>query len=112
MKNRAKIIQFWIYDLRFWIYDFGFTILDFLIFTHQYFDYLCIINYNDMRKLMLILAAALCLSMTAVADQLEFVSEEDAQEAVKLLKKQKYVLLYCGCCAEGYDAKEIGRAHV
>ena len=59
-----------------------------------------------MRKLMLMLVAVLCLSMTAVADQLEYISEEDAQAAVKLLKKQKHVLLYCGCCAEGYDSKQ------
>jgi hypothetical protein len=59
-----------------------------------------------MRKLVFMLIAVLCLSMTAIADQLEFVSEQDAQNAVKLLKKQKYVLLYCGCCADGYDAKQ------
>ena len=47
-----------------------------------------------MRKLVFMLIAVLCLSMTAMADQLEYVSEQDAQNAVKLLKKQKYVLLY------------------
>ena len=59
-----------------------------------------------MRKLVFMLIAVLCLSMSAMADQLEYISEQDAQEAVKLLKKQKYVLLYCGCCADGYDAKQ------
>ena len=59
-----------------------------------------------MRKLMLMLVAVICLSMTAMADQLEYIYEQDAQEAVKLLKKQKYVLLYCGCCADDYDAKQ------
>ncbi|MBQ1605848.1 MAG: hypothetical protein II088_03460, partial [Bacteroidales bacterium] len=59
-----------------------------------------------MRKLVFMLIAVLCLSMTAMADQLEYVSEQDAQNAVKLLKKQKYVLLYCGCCADSYDAKQ------
>ena len=55
---------------------------------------------------MLMLVAVICLSMTAMADQLEYIYEQDAQEAVKLLKKQKYVLLYCGCCADDYDAKQ------
>ncbi len=59
-----------------------------------------------MKKLILLIGACLCLSFAAMADQLEYISEQDAQEAVKLLKKQKYVLLYCGCCADGYDAKQ------
>ena len=58
-----------------------------------------------MKRLILLIFAIVCLSMTAMADQLEYISEQDAQNAVKLLKKQKYVLLYCGCCADGYDAK-------
>lgn len=41
----------------------------------------------------------MCLSFAANADQLAYISQEDAAAAVKLISKQKYVLLYCGCCA-------------
>lgn len=51
-----------------------------------------------MKKALLLFLSALCLSMTAAADQLAWVSEEVAQQAVQLLEKQHAVLWYCGCC--------------
>ena len=40
-----------------------------------------------------------------MADDLQYMSEVQAKKTVELLQKQKYVLLYCSCCAEGYDTK-------
>ena len=37
-----------------------------------------------------------------MADQLAYMSEEQAKAAVELLQKQKYVLLYCPICDEQY----------
>ena len=51
-----------------------------------------------MKKLMLLIVACICMSFAAKADQLAYISENDARAAVELLQKQKYVLLYCGCC--------------
>lgn len=58
-----------------------------------------------MRKLILLIGACLCMSFAAMADQLEYMSEEQAKAAVKLLQKQKYVLLYCSNCPEDYNQK-------
>lgn len=58
-----------------------------------------------MRKLVLLFALCTCFFMTAMADDLQYMSESQAKKAVSLLQKQKYVLLYCSCCAEGYDSK-------
>lgn len=58
-----------------------------------------------MKKLVLLFVVVLCLSTGAMADQLAYVSEEDARAAVELLEKQKYVLLHCGCCDE--DAPKL-----
>ena len=35
----------------------------------------------------------------AFADQLAWLSKENAEKAVKLLKENKSVTLYCGCCS-------------
>ena len=51
-----------------------------------------------MKKSILLCLAALCLAMTAAADQLMWVSGEVARQAVQLLEKQHAVLLHCGCC--------------
>lgn len=52
-------------------------------------------------KKTVVLLAILFASIGAVkADQLEWVSEEEARDAAQLLLQQKYVLLYCGCCGE------------
>lgn len=47
-----------------------------------------------------VLIALFCvfLSASAFADQLAWISKLEAESAVKLLEKQKVVLLYCGCC--------------
>ena len=58
-----------------------------------------------MKKLVLLIIAFICISFSAVADQLEYMSLEQAKAAVKLLQKQKYVLLYCSNCAEDYTQK-------
>ena len=50
-----------------------------------------------MKKVLFILLCAF-FSLTAHADQLAWISKQDADTAVKYLEKQKYVLLYCGCC--------------
>lgn len=50
-----------------------------------------------MKKTLLIIIA-LFLSLSAFADQLQWLSKEDAQTAATFLQKQKVVLLYCGCC--------------
>lgn len=50
-----------------------------------------------MRKL--ILAIVLLLNVFFVqADQLAYLSKADAEKGADLLKKQKFVYLFCGCC--------------
>ncbi len=51
-----------------------------------------------MKKIFLLIVTILALGSFAKADQLWYISESEAQSAVSLLQKQKYVLLYCGCC--------------
>jgi hypothetical protein len=47
----------------------------------------------------IILAFGLIIScLTAKADQLAWISLEQAQEATEFLKKQKQVILWCACC--------------
>jgi len=62
-----------------------------------------------MKKIVFILFTCLCLSIAVKADDLQLMSESQAKAAVNLLQKQKYVLLYCSCCAEGYDSKTYVR---
>lgn len=49
-----------------------------------------------MKRILIALFCVL-LSANAFADQLIWVSKQEAESAVKLLKKQKVVLLHCGC---------------
>ena len=51
----------------------------------------------NMKRFVLVLICVL-FTMAAYADQLEWIFKEEAAEAVELLQKQDYVLLYCGCC--------------
>ena len=62
-----------------------------------------------MRKLVLLFALCTCFLMTAVADDLQYLTKAQAKQTVNLLKKQKYLLLYCSCCADGYDSKTYVR---
>ena len=51
-----------------------------------------------MKKLLLLLLLCTFISATASADQLAYLTKEQAETAVKFLKKQKRVMLFCGCC--------------
>jgi hypothetical protein len=56
-----------------------------------------ILKYPIMKQFIF----ALCLilsSIAAKADQLAWISLEQAQEATEYLKKQKQVILWCACC--------------
>lgn len=56
------------------------------------------INISKIMKKALLLIIALFFSLSAFADQLQWLSKKEAQTAVTFLQKQKVVLLYCGCC--------------
>jgi len=58
-----------------------------------------------MRRLFFLLVMCFCLSFSAMADDLLYMTESQAKAAVELLQKQKYVLLYCSCCAGDYNPK-------
>ena len=51
-----------------------------------------------MKKISLLILTLFCLSLSAHADQLAWISKQEAADAVKFLEKQTVVLLYCGCC--------------
>lgn len=51
-----------------------------------------------MKKLIFLLLLLTFISTTASSDQLAYLAKEQAQTAVKFLKKQKRVMLFCGCC--------------
>jgi hypothetical protein len=51
----------------------------------------------DMKKLFTILFFAL-ISYTAKADQLAWISYEQAKEAAEFLQTQETVVLWCACC--------------
>lgn len=50
------------------------------------------------------------LSTWTFADQLAYISEEEAMEAATRISKMKYVYLFCGCCSlvEPEKAKVVG----
>jgi len=58
-----------------------------------------------MRKLVLLFVLCTCLFMSAMADNLLYMTKSQAKQAAKFLQKQKYVLLYCSCCSDGNDYK-------
>lgn len=47
----------------------------------------------------LILSAFFMLSLTASADQLAYITKEQAEEAAEYLMKHPDVFLFCGCCS-------------
>ena len=51
-----------------------------------------------MKKFSFLILTLFCLSYPAHADQLAWISKQEAAAAVQFLEKQKEVLLYCGCC--------------
>lgn len=51
-----------------------------------------------MKKIVLLIVVLLAFASASMADQLWYISQSEAKAAVELLQKQKYVLLFCGCC--------------
>jgi len=51
-----------------------------------------------MKKLLLIFIISLSLTGTVSADQLAYITKEQAEKGAALLKAEKEVLLFCGCC--------------
>jgi hypothetical protein len=47
---------------------------------------------------LVILSIFLLVTLTASADQLAWIKKPAAEKAVAFLKKQKQIILYCGCC--------------
>lgn len=62
-----------------------------------------------------LLAFVLLFAFTSQADQLAYISKEDAIKAVSKIKKMKSIYLFCGCCSivEPKKAKilEVSYAH-
>jgi len=50
------------------------------------------------KSVLLLLFLFTLISVTASADQLAYLTKDQAEKAVKFLKKQKRVMLFCGCC--------------
>jgi len=51
-----------------------------------------------MNKIILTLFLTFFLSIQVRADQLSYITKEQAKEGVKSISKLKFVYLYCGCC--------------
>jgi hypothetical protein len=50
-----------------------------------------------MKKIVLLFFFLGIFSST-FADQLAYISKEDAEKAVEFIRKQKSIILFCGCC--------------
>lgn len=60
-----------------------------------------------MKKVTFIFVVLLFLGIVnAKADQLAWITKAQAQKAVKLLKKQRWLVLYCACC-DGDEKKKV-----
>lgn len=60
-----------------------------------------------MKRILLLFVAMLSFASFSMADQLWYISKTEAQNAVQLLQKQKYVLLYCGCCGGDVELEYV-----
>lgn len=49
-------------------------------------------------KFLLALLCCVGFSLMSKADQLSFLSKEDATRAASFIQTQKWIYLYCGCC--------------
>lgn len=52
-----------------------------------------------MKKLLLVFILLISLTGIGSADQLAYITKEQAETAAVLLKAEKEVLLFCGCCS-------------
>lgn len=57
-----------------------------------------------MKKLLLVLAMLFSFNF-AFADQLAWITLEQAQKAVEILSKEKQVIDWCACCEDGSSEK-------
>ena len=57
-----------------------------------------------MRKYILLCLTFFCFVL-AKADQLAYISKEQAMQAAEIIKKAKVVYSYCGCCEEAKPIK-------
>ncbi len=64
-------------------------------------------------KKTIILLVLLVNGFLAQADQLAYLSKTDAEKGAALIRKQKYIYLFCGCCDNDKSSKvKIERVEV
>lgn len=59
-----------------------------------------------MKRALLLLCCLLTFMVAHAADQLKELSLEDAKRAAALIRKQRKLYLYCGCC-DGEKAQKV-----
>ena len=57
-----------------------------------------------MNKIIVTLFLTFFFSLNTYADQLSYLTKEQAKQGVKSIRKLDYVYLYCGCC----DGNDVG----